>query len=88
MPDNGFITPDQVRVGRLLLGWSREQLAAQCEIGSHVIASFEDSGRVVSSRARSEVDRLERLATIRGVLEAAGIQFVHDGSYGARLQAQ
>jgi ribosome-binding protein aMBF1 (putative translation factor) len=75
MIHKSFITPDQVRVGRLLLGWSREQIAARCEIGAHVIASFEDSGRVVSSRARSEADRLERLATIRGVLEAAGVQF-------------
>ena len=58
------MTPDQVREARILLGWSRQRLAAHCEMGGEVIAAYEMTGRIVeaASKQRSSVNRLSAFA--------------------------
>ena len=80
------ITPEQVYVARSLLGWTSYQLAARCEVGQHVIACFEATGRVIRSRARPGESQRDRLAIIRDVLEATGVEFANGDEPGVRLR--
>lgn len=79
MPDQPITpTPQQVAAARTLLGWTSYQLAARCEMGQHVVASFESTGHMTSNRNRSDESRMGRLAVIQAVLEAEGVEFTSE----------
>jgi transcriptional regulator with XRE-family HTH domain len=69
----------QLRAARALIGWSRDDLAAQ-------------SGATVRTLARIESDqtaaRDRTMAAIRAALEAAGVEFIEEngGGPGVRLR--
>jgi transcriptional regulator with XRE-family HTH domain len=73
------ISAAQLRAARALIGWSRDDLAAQ-------------SGATVRTLARIESDqtaaRDRTMAAIRAALEAAGVEFIEEngGGPGVRLR--
>ena len=72
--------PAQVRAGRGLLGWSRDQLVAASGVPKRTLVRFEDE----------EVSpRLPTLTAIRTALEAAGVEFIEEngGGPGVRLRS-
>lgn len=72
--------PAQVRAGRGLLGWSRDQLVAASGVPKRTLVRFEDEN--ASPRSGT-------LAAIRTALEAAGVEFIEEngGGPGVRLKA-
>jgi transcriptional regulator with XRE-family HTH domain len=77
------ITPRQMWMARLLLGWSRERLAGRAGTTAAFVWTFENEYRVMrmSSRNRS----FDGLAAIRTVLEMAGVEFSDNGQVDVRL---
>lgn len=73
------VTPEQVKAGRELLGWSESDLASKVGVSETAISLFEREKR-----------RLLMVDTsrLRAALEAAGVEFVHDGESGVRLKAK
>src|SRR5581483_10412217 len=73
------VTPEQVKAGRELLGWSEFDLASKVGVGETSISLFEREKR-----------RLLMVDTrqLRAALEAAGGEFVHEGEAGVRLKAK
>lgn len=80
------LTPQEVWAARLLIGWSRDRLAAQSGTTIAFVWTYENEGRVMKmvSRERS----LDGLAAIRITLEAAGVEFIQQdgGGPGMRLR--
>jgi transcriptional regulator with XRE-family HTH domain len=71
------ITPQQMKTGRQLLGWSRSDLGGVSGVSSTTTGNFEKGGRKAS---------VLDLSTVRRVLEAAGVEFLQEhGAAGARL---
>jgi predicted transcriptional regulator len=70
MNDEFSFTSSQLRAGRALLGWSREDLAKVSGVPARTIARFE--GAEVETRETT-------IARIRAAIEAAGIVFTTDG---------
>jgi len=78
------ITPQDMWAARLLLGWSRDRLAAQAGTTRAFVWTCENEGRVMTmfSRERS----LDGLAAIRSTLEAAGVEFTTGNPPGVQLR--
>jgi len=80
------LSPQKVWAARLLIGWSRDRLAARSGTTMTFVWTYENEGRVMKmfSRERS----LDGLAAIRSTLEAAGVEFIEEngGGPGVRLQ--
>lgn len=72
--------------GRALLSWSRAKLAVEADVGAHVIAMFEKTGRVTPPG--SLAPKVERVAAIRAALEAAGVEFANGDALSVRLKAR
>ena len=71
------IVPAQVRAGRGLLDWSRDQLAAASGVPARTVARFELG------------DGTPRTATVQAIriaLEAAGVEFVDENGGGAGVR--
>lgn len=77
--NSGTITPLQVVKARKLLNWSRNRLAGACGLTHSTIARFEETGRI--AKAISLSDSSDRAATIRMVLEEAGVSFEAGQAY-------
>lgn len=73
------LSPEQCRAARALLNWSQTDLADASGIERGTIARFERGERLTYARNR---------ATLRQVLEAAGVVFIdsNGGGPGARLR--
>ena len=73
------ITAAQCRGARGLLGITQPSLATSAKLGLSTIVDFEKSRRPVSSEA---------IRAIRGALERAAIEFIHEngGGSGVRLR--
>lgn len=71
------ILPAQARAGRALIGWSRDELAAQSKLPGRTVARFELS---------EGVSRPATIAAIRAALEAAGVEFTNGDQPGVRLR--
>ncbi|RYF10286.1 MAG: XRE family transcriptional regulator [Oxalobacteraceae bacterium] len=69
---------------RVLLGWSRDRLAAQAGTTRAFVWIYENGGRVMTmfSRERS----LDGLAAIRAALEEAGVEFTTGDPPGVQLR--
>jgi len=80
------LTPQKVWAARLLIGWSRDRLAARSGTTMTFVWTYENEGRVMKmfSRERS----LDGLTAIRTTLEAAGVEFIPEngGGVGVRLR--
>jgi len=63
----------QVREALRLLGWSSVRLSALCEIPTTAMHLFEKTGHMPGPMSRAP--DVDRLAAIRTVFEAAGIEF-------------
>ena len=61
-----MITADQIKSARKLLGWSQMALSLEANVHQSTIAGFE-TGKIRPS--------VPSVATIKGVLERAGVEF-------------
>ena len=73
------LTPDQVKAGRELAGWSRLRLAARVNVCDETIRRYERGGR-----AAATLD----LMMVRQILEFAGVEFIAENGDqpGVRLR--
>jgi transcriptional regulator with XRE-family HTH domain len=71
------ITGAQVRAGRALVDWSRDDLAERCGCTVRTLARIE---------AGETVPRAGTSASIRAALEAAGIEFIPENGGGAGVR--
>lgn len=73
-----FITIEQFRAARALLGWSRAELAKRSGLSEPTVKRVEiEEGPNVSDDARQK---------LRSTLEAAGVTFTNDGAPGVKLK--
>ena len=72
----GAVTPAQVKAARELLGWGIAKLAGRSGTTSHLINTYERSGRVAVTY--SHISRADPLLAIRAALEEAGIKFIEE----------
>ena len=86
MTEPSKLTPQQVWAARLLIGWSRDRLAAQSGTTTPFVWTYENEGRVMKMFSREQ--SLDGLAAIRSTLEAAGVEFTCGGEPGMRLRRQ
>ena len=80
------MTPDQVKTARKLLGWSSVKLGSLSDTSTHMVRTFERSGRVISLSSYGRTVPVDAIAAIRATLEAAGIEFTNGQVPGARLR--
>ncbi len=66
-----MITAEQIRAARALLRWPAQELANRSGIGFRTIQRFESEHGIPASRSKN-------LATIRKVLENAGVFFTDE----------
>jgi transcriptional regulator with XRE-family HTH domain len=66
-----MLTPDQCRMARAALKWSREDLAKKSGVAAVTIKGFELLG---ADSKFSTLNKLQR------ALEAAGVEFISDGA--------
>ena len=71
------VTPEQVKAGRELLGWSELDLAGKVGVSETAISLFEREKRRLLMVDTSQ---------LRAALETAGVEFIHDGESGVRLK--
>ena len=71
------ISGSQIRAGRALVDWSREDLAAHCSVTVRSLARIE---------AGETVPRKTTVLGIRNALEAAGIEFIAENGGGAGVR--
>jgi transcriptional regulator with XRE-family HTH domain len=77
---NSFITIEQLRAARGLLGWSQSELASRAGLSLPTVKRLEASfGPRVSDDARAKLQR---------ALEGAGVEFIYEngGGPGVRLK--
>ncbi len=72
------VTPEQIKAGRELLGWSPVDLANQVGVSETAISLFEREKRRLLSVDTSQ---------LRAALEAAGVEFTDESGSGVRLRA-
>lgn len=77
-----LVTGKQCREARKLLGWSQERLASHSGVYQGLISTFEISG--VMSRDTSLA--VDRVAVLRSMFEAAGVEFTNGGEAGVNLR--
>ena len=77
------MTPEQCLEARRLLGWSRYRLEAFSELPDGFVRIYESTGRTSAGPAQSGA---ERVAAVRRVLEAAGVEFVNENDDGTGVQ--
>ena len=83
--ERSMLTPDQCRMARAALKWSREDLAKKSGVAAVTIKGFELLG---ADSKFSTLNKLQR------ALEAAGVEFIdeghksEDGGPGVRLRAR
>jgi transcriptional regulator with XRE-family HTH domain len=83
--EQSMLTPDQCRMARAALKWSREDLAKRSGVAAVTIKGFELLG---ADSKFSTLNKLQR------ALEAAGVEFIDeghtsdDGGPGVRLRAK
>ena len=77
------LTSAQIRAARALLQWSAADLAKESSVGVNTIRRAEIAGDQIALTAANS-------AMLRGVLEAAGVEFIDEngGGPGVRLRAQ
>ncbi len=77
------LNAEQCRAARKTLGWSQRRLSAECGLPVAAITVFERSGSISASTDQA---RAERLAGVRQLFEAAGVEFREGNSPGVRLR--
>jgi transcriptional regulator with XRE-family HTH domain len=77
MSGNDTLSPEQSRAARRLLNWSRIRLGCRSNVSETTINKLEE-GLCVPS--------VDKLAAIRAVLEAAGVDFTNGDQTGVRVK--
>lgn len=72
-----MVTREETRRARALLNWSQVRLASKSGMSEGTVRDFENGRRIPGA---------SKLSAIRHALEAAGVQFIADGS-GVRLKS-
>jgi transcriptional regulator with XRE-family HTH domain len=72
-----FLTANQLRAARGLLGWSQKELAVEAKVGRATIADFEVGKRRPYPRTLTDLQR---------TLEAAGVEFVNGEDLGVKMK--
>ena len=77
------LTSAQIRAARALLQWSAADLAKESSVGVNTIRRAEIAGDQIALTAANS-------AMLRGVLEAAGVEFIDEngGGPGVRLRGR
>ena len=77
------LTSAQIRAARALLQWSAADLANESSVGVNTIRRAEIAGDQIALTAANS-------AMLRGVLEAAGVEFIDEngGGPGVRLRGR
>ena len=78
MSGNDTLSPEQSRAARRLLNWSLIRLGCRSNASETTISKFEE-GLCVPA--------VDKLATIRAALEAAGVEFTNGEQPGVRLRS-
>ena len=80
------MTPAQCKAARGLLGWGRHKLAVRSQVPVHAIREFEKTG--IMQRPYSMMPQIDRVAALRALIEASGIEFTepNGGGPGVRLR--
>jgi transcriptional regulator with XRE-family HTH domain len=78
MSGNDTLSPEQSLAARRLLNWSRIRLGCRSNASETTISKFEE-GLCVPA--------VDKLATIRAALEAAGVEFTNGEQPGVRLRS-
>jgi predicted transcriptional regulator len=73
-----MINDKQMRAGRALLGWSREELAERAGLSAPTIKRMEVVGPKRSS--------LENVMAVKKALESAGVVFIDENGQGAGVR--
>lgn len=55
-----MLTPDQVKMARVVLGWSTVELARQAGINPNTVTRFENGGNVTMATVEKMKDAIER----------------------------
>ena len=76
------MTGDQVREARRLLGWSQGRLAARAKVSQTIISGYERKGYCPLARQ----DGPDRVAAIRAVFEAAGVEITNEDPPSVRME--
>ena len=71
------LTPDQVKAGRELAGWSRLKLAARVNVCDETIRRYE--------RGKGAAATLD-LMMVRQILESAGVEFIAENREGSGVR--
>jgi transcriptional regulator with XRE-family HTH domain len=71
------VTPEQVKAGRRLIGWSQEDLGGHSGVSATTIGNYE---------TRKERSSVLDLSAVRYALEAAGVEFTNGGEPGVKLR--
>ncbi len=79
--DDADLTTRHVKAARALLEWNQEDLAAKAKVSIPTIRRLEAIRRRLADSALPET-----VASIRGALERAGIEFENGGAPGVRLK--
>lgn len=79
-----LITGAQIRAGRALLGWSREELADAAEVHRNAVGYWESRGAAAAEAASSSY----ALHHITRALHAAGVELVCDPTPGVRFRTR
>jgi predicted transcriptional regulator len=74
-----LITGRQLKAARALLGWEQTDLAKKSGVGISTIRRMEAFAGEIGARTGT-------LSLVQRALERAGIEFLDDGSPGARLR--
>jgi len=72
------VRPEQLRAARVLLGWSRERLAAAANTTEATVSRIEAAAASANETT---------LPALRSALEAAGVEFMTGEAPGVRLRA-
>lgn len=78
------VTGAQIRAGRALLGWSRDELARAAELHGNAVAYWERKG----PRAQANADRSYAVHHIARALMAAGVEFFCEPTPGVRFRTR
>ena len=83
---SGSVTLAQLKAAREMLGWGVQRLAGRSGTTSHLINTYERSGRASATYGR--MSPVDPLIAIRATLEQAGVEFVEESETGPGVRLQ
>ena len=62
-----LISPEQIRAGRALLGWSARELAEHADVSLNTIQRLETKSLLIAKSSVETIDKITRALTDNGV---------------------